>query len=562
MQNVIDMKRNISNSISFIKQAGVSSLLFIVLVGLSLTVLTVGYMSTMRNLQSSATTTHAQTQAQMQAMIGYHALVKYLKKESTINIDKIESGTVSGGSEIIEFAKVPCGSGHYCFDIVGKSGGATAILRTDLIIVQGEGLSAHEGSVFAGGLKVQKKETLQALTENVAISVGANIKEGLESGNIYLSNGKTVVDYQPETDGIKVNKFDGGLDLIPAIDMKAHANYIFKHDGDTISCEKQNTNLQSSAASITCPYYDQVWEKIKGTDTLVNKYAITRGKSSGTDVWIVDVDKLIKSKIKMGQKFDGIFWFDGDVVIRLPNSQNDSSKYFRNTIITTGNLTIEKDASSSSGELNVFSPYDYIVATDFTAQILVIDKQLKTGKDSNGSLLTEAQKQSLSTNRATLLVSRLDEMKKRLPEVCLNAERPANLCKDFTQQQVDDIENYDDILAVDNVFLKDTSKYPTSLFTLIGMADEGFVVHADNQTQTKLFGNLIGSKGAGNTGKASGKFAGTGKIEVIGNLIVAKDMDLTEMKGDVTIKLGQTKASGNVIPIKNNTFTTKGIRYM
>ncbi|MDM1287095.1 hypothetical protein [Acinetobacter indicus] len=552
MQNVIDMKRNISNSISFIKQAGVSSLLFIVLVGLSLTVLTVGYMSTMRNLQSSATTTHAQTQAQMQAMIGYHALVKYLKKESTINIDKIETGTVSGGSEVIEFTRVSCGSGHYCFDIVGKSGGATAILRTDLIIVQGEGLSAHEGSVFAGGLKVQKKETLQALTENVAISVGANIKEKLESGNIYLSDGKTVVDYQPETDGIKVNKFDGGLDLIPAIDMKAHANYIFKHTGTTISCEKQNTNLQNSATSITCPYYEEV----------ERDYAITRGKSSGTDVWIVDVNKLIQSKIEMGQKFDGIFWFDGDVVIRLPDSENDSSKYFRNTIITTGNLTIEKDASSSSGELNVFSPYDYIVATDITAQILMIDKQLKTGKDSNGNKLTEAQKLLLGENRADLLSLQLATMKVRLAEVCLNSERPANLCKDFTQQQVDDIENYDDILAVDNVFLKDTSKYPTSLFTLIGMADEGFVVHADNQTQTKLFGNLIGSKGAGNTGKASGKFAGTGQIEVIGNLIVAKDMDLTEMKGDVKIKLGQTKASGNIIPIKNNTFTTKGIRYM
>ena len=330
MQNVMDIKRSKPDGISFIKQAGVSSLLFIVLVGLSLTVLTVGYMSTMRNLQSSATTTHAQTQAQMQAMIGYHALVKYLKKESTINIEKIESGTVSGGSEVIEFTRVSCGAGHYCFDIVGKSGGATAILRTDLIIVQGEGLSAHEGSVFAGGLKVQKKETLQALTENVAISVGANIKEGLESGNIYLSNGQTVVDYQPETDGIKVNKFDGGLDLIPAIDMEKHANYIFKHTGTTISCEKQNTNLQNSATSITCPYY----EIVKNNGKVERDYAITRGKSSGTDVWIVDVDKLIKSKIKMGQKFDGIFWFDGDVVIRLPNSQNDSSKYFRNTIIS------------------------------------------------------------------------------------------------------------------------------------------------------------------------------------------------------------------------------------
>src|SRR5690606_23308709 len=131
MQSLIDMKRNMQKNISFIKQAGVSSLLFIVLVGLSLTVLTVGYMSTMRNLQSSATTTHAQTQAQMQAMIGYHALTKYLKKESLTNIAKIESGTVSGGSELIQFTKVPCGADQYCFDLVGKSGGASAILRVN-----------------------------------------------------------------------------------------------------------------------------------------------------------------------------------------------------------------------------------------------------------------------------------------------------------------------------------------------------------------------------------------------------------------------------------------------
>ena len=82
MQYTTEIKRNMGKKVSLIKQAGVSSLLFIVLVGLSLTVLTVGYMSSMRNLQSSATTTHAQTQAQMQAMIGYRAFTEYLNKLS------------------------------------------------------------------------------------------------------------------------------------------------------------------------------------------------------------------------------------------------------------------------------------------------------------------------------------------------------------------------------------------------------------------------------------------------------------------------------------------------
>ena len=80
MQYSMQKKRNLDQPISFHKQAGISSLLFIVLVGLSLTVLTVGYMSSMRNLQSSATTAHAQTQAQMKAMMGYQALADFLKR--------------------------------------------------------------------------------------------------------------------------------------------------------------------------------------------------------------------------------------------------------------------------------------------------------------------------------------------------------------------------------------------------------------------------------------------------------------------------------------------------
>lgn len=170
MQYTIDMKRDMGNKISFMKQAGVSSLLFIVLVGLSLTVLTVGYMSSMRNLQSSATTTHAQTQAQMQAMIGYHALTKYLKKESLTNIAKIETGTVSGGSEDINFTKVACGTNQYCFDITGKSGGASAILSAQYTITNELTTEQLKGSVFEGGLKVRTLDNLTA--SDVTLEVG------------------------------------------------------------------------------------------------------------------------------------------------------------------------------------------------------------------------------------------------------------------------------------------------------------------------------------------------------------------------------------------------------
>lgn len=556
----------IKNTPSYRKQTGVSSLLFIVLVGLSLTVMTVGYMSTMRNLQASATTAHAQTQAQMQAMIGYQAFAEFLKDQPLANITKIDRGTITKGSTTINYKKVPaasCAFNQYCFDIIGKSGGATAILRAAFTASDEESVSSHEGSIFAGGLKVQSKETLQALTENVAISVGGNNGEGLEAGNIYLSNGKTIVDYDPDEDNIKVNSFNGGLELIPATDMKKHANYIFTHVGDAIICEKQNLNGVLIKATFECPYYNVTANN--GKTSKVN--VVTRENIQGTVVWVVDVAKLIEVKQSLGQKMDGILWFDGDVTVKLPNSQNDSSKYFRNTIITTGNLSIEKNATSDSGELNFFSPYDYIVATDITAQILAIDKQVNSGENSEGQTLTTSQIEQLKLDKEDLLPIRLSLIKERLKEVCpvytASVEYPTGLCKDgFTEQQVNDISTYDEIIANNNKFLKDISKYPTSLFNLIGMADDGFTVHADNNTTTNLFGNLIGSKGAGNTGRASGKFAGTGHIQVIGNLVVAKDMDLTEMKGDVKIKLGQSKSGGNFIPIKGTSFSANGIRYM
>ena len=223
MQSLIDMKRNMQKNISFIKQAGVSSLLLIVLVGLSLTVLTVGYMSTMRNLQSSATTTHAQTQAQMQAMIGYHALTKYLKKESLTNIAKIESGTVSGGSELIQFTKVACGTDQYCFDLVGKSGGASAILRANYNITSELSKEQLKGSVFEGGLQVNKLESL--IADGVTLEVGG--------GNILQQSGTPWSSKEISEAGITLKPFSQ-RDFLNPTDVRKDANYIFYTDGNNI----------------------------------------------------------------------------------------------------------------------------------------------------------------------------------------------------------------------------------------------------------------------------------------------------------------------------------------
>ena len=116
-------------------QSGITSLLFILLVGMTLTVATIGYIASMKTMQSSAITTHAQTQAQMQTMIGYQALSEFLKS-SNMDMAKItatETGTVTSTTgQVINYKKsasCPTGTGNYCFDIIGESGGAKAILR-------------------------------------------------------------------------------------------------------------------------------------------------------------------------------------------------------------------------------------------------------------------------------------------------------------------------------------------------------------------------------------------------------------------------------------------------
>lgn len=558
MHYFIEDKKNSKKYASFSEQAGVSSLLFIVLVGLSLTVLTVGYMSSMRNLQSSAITTHAQTQAQMQAMIGYHALTEYLNKLSKESnglqkIDQVCDGEIKEtdkDAQIIFERVGACNNSvvgqQFIFDITGKSGGASAILRANFKIVDEVKASSHQGSIFAGGLTVQNENTLQALTEGVSITVGTNGSR--EAGKVYKNNGD-IVNY---TD-IKVNKYEGGLILVGVNELKSYANYVFTHSNTSITCVKQNINTINNGTTFTCPVRSG-----NGANAINQGLYFDSGGNSNH--WVVDVQKLNAN----GFKFNGVLWFDGDVVLKVPDSTSNSNNYWKNTILTTGSLSIEKDDPSSAGILNIFSPYDYVIATDVTFKIFDVEKRLKNAITAQDSTLI----QSLTTEKQSLEILRLSTLKMRLKEICPvfsspAKEYPTNLCEpNFSEANIDDISSYQSFLDNSTKYLKDISKYPTNLFNMIGMADFGFSVYAHEGTQTKLYGNLIGSKAAGNTGNASGKFVGNGKIEVLGNLVVADGMDLTEMLGNVSIKLGNTKSNGNYLPVRDKSFTINGIRYM
>ncbi|MDO5543919.1 MAG: hypothetical protein Q4F77_11525 [Acinetobacter sp.] len=474
MQSLIDIKRNMQKNISFIKQAGVSSLLFIVLVGLSLTVLTVGYMSTMRNLQSSATTTHAQTQAQMQAMIGYHALTKYLKKESLTNIAKIESGVVSGGTEPVKFTKVTCGADQYCFDLVGKSGGASAILRVNYNIVDKLEAKSQSGSVFAGGLRVNKLEDLSAKGITLEVSGGIiNKNNNHVYGESELGTaGITVIPYQPK-------------DFIKPEDARKDANYIFYLKNNVAKCAINNI-----FDSATTPNKRIEIETELGN---VGSASCPSNVTYSGSVWIVN---------GASAGLVGVLWFDGNVVVNLSKDTN-----FKNTVVATQKIETELLNETKDSLYEAYAPHHFVLTANTTT---------------------------------------------------LKAERLAQICP----------ESYPLQYCVAKGVLKSTTlmqEMPAVMANILFLA-QTIELSAGKEKQHNIvanyYGNIMANGASGGTGGASGKFTGTGVLNIRGNLMVVGEADMTNMLGDFSMKLSSADASGNYVPAYTKTFAAGGIRYM
>lgn len=307
-------------------ESGLSSLLFILLVGMSLTVFTIGYIASVKSLQSSAVTTHAQTQAQMQTMIGYQALSQFLQSSNMdlAKISKTTTGTITPDSDTVgpvinyqKSANCPSGTGNYCFDIIGASGGAKAILRALFKVISSVSSSTTTGSVFAGGLVVGGNASFKAATgQTVGISTG-----GTNAGIVTDTAGKTV---DLSVGGINVTSFSGNIDIPSAIDMRPYANYIFTKDAGVIRCYKNNLN--SGGAPIT-------------TETLIT---CPSGVSLSGNVWTFDSSVA---------NLAGTIWFDGNVILDLHATPAD----FINSVITTGSVTtnlIDKKATFNSYATN------------------------------------------------------------------------------------------------------------------------------------------------------------------------------------------------------------------
>lgn len=291
------------------RQSGITSLLFILLVGMTLTVATIGYVASIKTMQSSAVTTHAQTQAQMQTMVGYQALSEFLKS-SNMDMAKIAAtttGTVTSMTGTVihykKSASCPTGTWNYCFDIIGESGGAKAILRALFKVTNSVSSSTVTGSVFAGGLVVGGNASFKAATgQTVGISTG-----GTNAGIVTDTAGKTV---DLSAGGINVTPFSGNIDIPSATDMRPFANYIFTQNtaGNIATCYKNNLN--SGGSNIT-------------TETLIT---CPSGVSLSSGKWTFDssIANLV-----------GIIWFDGNVILDLHATPAD----YVNSVITTGSVT-------------------------------------------------------------------------------------------------------------------------------------------------------------------------------------------------------------------------------
>ena len=462
------------------KQAGFVSILFILLIGLALTVLVVGMVTSVRSLQDSSLTTHAQTQAQIKSAIGYQALTGLLQSLSATQIAQIDNGVINDNGSTpaatIATYKVvttgcpasTSGKNYFCYDITAKSGGASSVVRA-IYVDMTTGGAAFNGSIFAGGLQVGHVNNLQG---NQTIQVGdAGKGNGIVSGN--GNNSYTATDFLNQT-GFTVQAYQPTT-FLTAQELRPYANYIFYADG---TCAKNNlySIVSSIATTITVETNPPVaCSSISG---------ISPSGSGASKTWTIDASSIAIPV--------GVLWFEGTVNIDLKSSRD-----LVNTIIATGGINVDTSNGGSSNK--AYAPYHYYLENGSSAGIIA----------------------RICGSSATGI--------------------PTQYC---------------DNTAALKALNTEMSKIANILF--LSNSDINFEVK--NNKPMFLYGNIMGSGGAGGTGYSSGKFNGTGIIDIKGNLSFTGE-GVTETNGNVKIRLNSGNSGGNVTPSKK-VMTLSGLRYM
>ncbi|ENV47925.1 hypothetical protein P255_01607 [Acinetobacter brisouii CIP 110357] len=461
--NLVSQKQKVRH------QQGFASLLFVLLIGLSLVIIVLGVFITLRGLQDSAITSHAQTQAEEKSTIGVKALSNFLYSKTDAQISSITSGTITdkngtltgtANSTVATYAKsATCPTGavtQYCFDVTATSGGASATIRTVYQKASTLSSTTLTGSVFAGGLVVGGSADFTGDSNNpITILV--------KGGVVTDTSGKNV-NSTLTSGGINVGTYTA-TDFITADDLKAYSNYQFTASGAT--CNKLNlysgTTKVSTTTSISCSSFSGI------------------SYSSGS--WTIDPSKTLPV---------GVLWFDTNVVINLA-----AGSTLVNTIISKGSITVN---SPNSGTIDNYAPYFYYSTTN--------------------------------TDHLTL--------------VC-GTKAAANIPTQYC--------NSDGSFNTSSV-----ASFPGNIANILFLTNNQLSLDAANKAVLNYYGNIIASYGAGGTGNASGKFTGTGTINIIGNLVIAGTADTTTMQGNITIDLSRSTASSSSV-IPSYTYAN-GLRFM
>lgn len=134
------------------RQRGISSVLFMLLSGLSLGAMVFGAIYHVRGLQSQSVTVHAQTQAQLKAWSGVEALRQHLYQLGAAEAAKLTvaqavtftalNGVTATVADVLAADSVNCGGGtRVGFNITGSSGGANSLLAATFC-AKGNGASS------------------------------------------------------------------------------------------------------------------------------------------------------------------------------------------------------------------------------------------------------------------------------------------------------------------------------------------------------------------------------------------------------------------------------------
>ena len=335
------------NSRQMHKQAGFASILLILLIGLALTTLVIGMVTSVRSLQDSSLTTHAQTQAQIKSAIGYQALTGLLKPLSATQIAQINNGVIkdngSPAATIATYKVVTTtegcpastgGKNYFCYDITAKSGGASSVVRaiyTDITT----GAGSFTGSVFAGGLR---KDGSATLSGDQTISVKDD----------KVLNNKNDPIAVADLGGLSLGRFDANATFLKANDVRGDANYIFYRDN---TCARNNLANVSYVEGGVTKYKD-----ISSQESVTCSVIMAgTGISGNSGNWNISGNQMLPV---------GVLWFEGNVNITLSNTKN-----FVNTIIATGN--IQANISTENSEIKVqgrtkdyfsYAPYHYYIS--------------------------------------------------------------------------------------------------------------------------------------------------------------------------------------------------------